>query len=117
MPEERERQPRYSFGAELNSRLALRRSSTRNRKIALFIAFVAFLVGSGVCLYYYERNYIRNLLKNTPFELPPTTTQAYKWQAADGSWHLTSDPPPAGVDYDKLTVRSDTNIMPAAPGT
>ena len=82
--------------------------------IALVLALLSCV---GGYLYYYQRDYVRSALKGTPFALPATIAYAYKWQGTDGSWHITQGPPPEGTSYEKLSVRSDTNIIPAIPTT
>ncbi|MFT5393004.1 MAG: hypothetical protein ACI8PT_003202 [Gammaproteobacteria bacterium] len=71
----------------------------------------------GAYLYHYERDYVRSALKSTAFALPATVAYAYKCQGIDGSWHITRDPPPEGTSYEKLSVRSDTNIIPGTRTT
>lgn len=36
----------------------------------------------------------------------------YKWQNKDGVVQYTQTPPPAGVPYEQVELRSDVNIMP-----
>ncbi len=61
----------------------------------------------------YDPELLRQVLGNTPLAPPATVTQTYKWRGADGGWNITSDPPPQGVEYEVVTVRSDTNVLPA----
>ena len=76
---------------------------------------LTLLVAAGIYVYFDQPGYVRDVLEKTPFALPATITHAYKWQGADGTWHITDDPPPDGIVYEKMTVRSDTNIVPATP--
>jgi len=39
----------------------------------------------------------------------------YKWRDADGAWRITDEPPPRGVEYERLEYRSDTNVLPLVP--
>jgi hypothetical protein len=45
----------------------------------------------------------------------PTTTTFYKWQDAAGEWQLSDRPPPAGIPYQTVEVRSDQNVLPLPP--
>jgi hypothetical protein len=45
----------------------------------------------------------------------PATTTFYKWRDAAGEWQLSDRPPPAGVDYETVEVRSDQNVLPLPP--
>ena len=45
----------------------------------------------------------------------PSTSTFYKWQDAAGEWQLSDRPPPAGVPYETIEVRSDQNLMPLPP--
>lgn len=115
MPESRDRQPRFSFGVNPDARLAVPRRGGRNRNVLVAVAILALLVAAGTYLYFYQPTYVRAVLDKTPFPLPATITHAYKWQGADGTWHISDDPPTGNIVYQKITVRSDTNIVPATP--
>jgi hypothetical protein len=43
------------------------------------------------------------------------TTYVYKWRNAKGEWQLTDQPPPAGVEYERLDYREDLNVLPLPP--
>jgi len=65
--------------------------------------------------------YLRPDLRREMRDLPPVqavapnTTTAYKWQDAQGRWHITDKPPAKGIPYQTLTVHSDTNVLPPLP--
>ena len=79
------------------------------------VAVAGLLVGGATYVYYNEPDYFQRVFANATLTLPATITHAYKWQGVDGAWHITGDPPAEGIVYEKLTVRSDTNILPATP--
>jgi hypothetical protein len=56
------------------------------------------------------RREARGLLGNSGFG--PATTTAYQWQDRQGVLHYTQEPPPEGVPYRVVEVRSDTNVVP-----
>lgn len=43
------------------------------------------------------------------------TTYIYKWRNAHGEWQHTDQPPPAGVEYERLEFREDLNVLPLPP--
>ena len=43
------------------------------------------------------------------------TTYVYKWRNAKGEWQHTDQPPPAGVEYERLDYREDLNVLPLPP--
>lgn len=43
------------------------------------------------------------------------TAHLYKWQNAKGEWQITDTLPPAGVEYKKLDLREDENVLPLPP--
>ena len=111
--EERDRHPRFSFGADPNAPLA--RARTHSRKLRVLAAVLALTGATAAYLYVFEPETVRTALKNTPLALTPAVTQAYKWQDAEGGWNITSHRPPEGVTYETISVRSDANIIPAFP--
>ena len=46
------------------------------------------------------------------FGVGTTTTTAYQWRDRTGVLHYTQTPPPHGVPYRVVEVRSDTNVLP-----
>jgi hypothetical protein len=38
--------------------------------------------------------------------------RAYKWRDSAGTWQYSSEPPPAGTDYEVVEVDPDANLMP-----
>ncbi|MGB5202403.1 MAG: DUF4124 domain-containing protein [Sedimenticolaceae bacterium] len=43
------------------------------------------------------------------------TTRVYKWQDASGQWHVSDQPPPAGMEYRTQDYSHDTNALPLPP--
>ncbi len=43
------------------------------------------------------------------------TTRVYKWQDASGQWHVSDQPPPAGMEYRTEDYSHDTNALPLPP--
>lgn len=80
----------------------------------IFLLLVLLVAGgAGAYLYYFDRDLGHKLLNKTPLDLPVKVTTAYKWKDAEGSWQITDRPPPGGIPYETLKVRSDTNVLPA----
>ncbi len=50
-----------------------------------------------------------------PANLDPNTTTVYKWQDAEGNWHV-SNQRPAGVEAVEIQqIHTDQNVVPAQP--
>lgn len=82
------------------------------------LLYLLLLVLLGLGLYaWYHPDFLRQM-EQTGRELTgttPTTTTFYKWRNAAGEWQLSDRPPPAGVDYETVEVRSDQNVLPLPP--
>lgn len=81
----------------------------------IFILVVA-IAGLGAYVYFNPEllAHIPQLRESMGIGAP--TTEAYKWQDANGGWHYTTEPPPDGVSYERVEVRHDTNVLPPPPG-
>ena len=112
MSEDRSRTPQFSFGGDHDPRPDTQ-EPVRRRTPLVAATVVIVLIAAGGGYYYFYPDRVQSMLQSTPLELSPTVTHAYKWQDASGAWHITQKPPPEGVRYEKLSVRNDTNILPA----
>ena len=82
-----------------------------SRPVALVI-LGGLILGAGA--YVYLDPSMRAELKTQTRELiPASSTTLYKWQDANGRWHIEDSPPPAGVAFEVLDYRHDANVMPA----
>ena len=36
----------------------------------------------------------------------------YKWKDEQGQWHITDQPPPNGLPFEKVQVNPDVNVLP-----
>jgi len=43
------------------------------------------------------------------------TARVYKWKNTAGDWQITDQPPPAGIEYERLDYREDVNVLPVPP--
>jgi hypothetical protein len=43
------------------------------------------------------------------------TAHLYKWRNAAGEWQITDTLPPEGIEYKKLDLREDENVLPLPP--
>lgn len=79
----------------------------------LLIGLVVVAVG-GYLLY--QQPEVRHFLEQQTEQVLPsevTHTTVYKWQDKTGQWQITNSPPPAGVKYETIQYRKDTNVIPA----
>ena len=83
-------------------------------KPLLLVIIGGLLLGVGA--YVYLDPTMRAELKTQTRELmPSSSTTLYKWQDADGRWHVEDSPPPAGVPFEVLDYRHDANLIPPPP--
>lgn len=82
------------------------------RKLFLIIILLA-AVGGGY--FYLQPEVAKRWLKDTPLAPGPEITRVYKWQDAQGYWHVTDEPPPTGVEYEVTEYRDDVNVLPLPP--
>ncbi len=68
-------------------------------------------------LLYFSPATVQQLRRLLPGSAPALTTDhLYRWKNPAGEWQVTDTPPPAGVTYEPLVYRSDTNVLPVPPG-
>lgn len=82
-------------------------------KIAVTIALL-LLIALGVLLYQ-EPDRVRHWIKDAGLVDTPEVTRVYRWQDAEGRWHITDAKPPAGTEFTVQSYRSDENIVPLPP--
>ena len=81
-------------------------------KTILFVLVILAVAG----VYLYMNPEIWNKwVKGTPLAPAPAVTQMYKWRDASGQWQISDRPPDAGIKYEVLQFRSDTNVVPSFP--
>ncbi len=51
--------------------------------------------------------------KHKPASDDNQSARVHKWRDSDGHTHYTSDPPPQGIQSEMLSIRPDTNVVPA----
>lgn len=98
----------FDFAAEPDATRPARGSGR-----ALVWLIVVLLGGGAGYLWYFDRDRAERWLENAPALTGPSVTTAYKWRDASGSWQITDQPPPEGVSYETVRIRSDVNILPA----
>jgi len=84
----------------------------RGIKYTLILLALVAVIGGYL---YLNPSVWQEWLKGTPLEPPARVTQLYKWRDAAGQWQITDTPPAAGIAYEVLEYRSDTNVMPLVP--
>lgn len=77
----------------------------------ILVALLVLVVAAGAYLYF-ETDVFDPMLGGTPLERRPAATHLYKWRDAQGEWHVSDEPPPAGTPYETLEYREDVNVLP-----
>lgn len=113
MAERAKKQP-FEFGPEPR-----KPRSSRARRYLSFAVTVLLLAGAGAAaLFYLRPGFAPRLpewLEQTALLPQAEVTQLFQWQDADGRWHVSDQPPAAGIAYERLEYRHDTNILPRPP--
>jgi hypothetical protein len=86
----------------------------------LFLLIIVLLLVAGLVVYLKPeyRDRIRDLSSDVGLSgiTPKKTASLFKWRDAGGNWQITDQPPPDGIDYEKLEYREDVNVLPRPPG-
>ncbi|MGD2082200.1 MAG: DUF4124 domain-containing protein [Chromatiales bacterium] len=81
-------------------------------RILLLVTLLALLSAAG--LYYYTHpEELPEWASRTPVGRDLQTATVYKWQDAQGGWHITDEPPAPGTPYETQRWSRDTNVLPA----
>ncbi len=85
----------------------------------MFLAIVLLAVAAGAYYVYRNPTVVSPLVEDTPLEsiVRDTlgTTRVYKWRDANGTVHITDEPPPEGTEFEKLEYQNDANVVPSLP--
>jgi len=73
----------------------------------LLIIIILAAAGLGVAVYLNP-----GLLDMVRDHTVDRSSTVYKWQDKNGTWHVTSAPPPAGTPYTQQQYLNDTNVLP-----
>ena len=81
---------------------------------ALLLIMLALLLLGALGVYWYVNPAQQPdwIAKQMP-TAPDAEVTLYRWKNANGEWVASSEPPPAGVEFEALSYRHDTNLMPA----
>ena len=82
-------------------------------KKILIPALVLILAAGG--FWYWKPDTAQQILDRSSLSVGPSAARVYKWRDAQGGWHITSEAPPSGVEYEIREYRSDLNILPVPP--
>lgn len=80
-----------------------------------FMALVFLIIVAGAAGYFLNPD-IKNMIDEQLFYNTGVKSHdiyGYKWKDQDGAWQLTQTPPADGVEYEKVKVRDDWNVMDA----
>ncbi|MCK4742406.1 MAG: hypothetical protein KAT25_01160 [Sulfuriflexus sp.] len=82
-----------------------------------FMALVFLIIVAGAAGYFFNPD-IKNMIDEQLFYntgMKNHESIGYKWQNEDGVWQLTQTPPAEGIEYEKVKVRDDWNVMNLRP--
>ena len=86
-------------------------------KVIAIIVLAA--VAAGAFYVYRHPIAVSELVNDTPLEgvVRSTlgTTRVYKWRDAEGTVHITDEPPPEGREFEQLEYQNDANVVPSVP--
>ena len=80
----------------------------------IVVLFILALAALGVLLYQ-DPNLVKHWIKDSGFIDTPEVTRVYRWQDAQGKWHITDSKPSKGTKFTVQSYRSDENIVPLPP--
>ncbi len=95
-----------------------------DRQQLLLAVLLAVLIGGGYAWWQNEQRQRLQRMEELdraahPAKSPAHAKEAnpplYKWKDDKGQWHITDQPPAAGVPFEKVSVNPDTNVVPAVP--
>ena len=80
----------------------------------IFIALL-ILVVAGAGFWYWKPDTAQQILDRAASPIGPSAARVYKWRDAQGGWHVTSEAPPPGIQYELREYRADLNVLPVPP--
>lgn len=78
-------------------------------RIVIVLLVLAAALGGYL---YLNPGVVDQLLREAGLERDASRANFYKWRDAQGEWHFTDEPPPAGTPYETLEYREEVNILP-----
>ena len=91
----------------------MERHSHKARGLWLFLLLVAVAGTAGY--FYLHPESLPKWVAETAVGRELQTTTVYKWPDSSGAWHVSDQPPPAGVEYKTDEYSRDTNVLPLPP--
>ncbi len=80
------------------------------KKLVLLAALAAAALAG---YWYFEPQSRPSWLSDRLPVAPGAEVKLYRWQNEQGQWQVSDAPPPDGIDYEVVSYRHDTNVMPA----
>ena len=83
----------------------------------MIVIVILAVVAAGVFYVYRNPIAVSELVNDTPLEgaVRSTlgTTRVYKWRDAEGTVHITDEPPSEGTQFEQLEYQNDANVVPS----
>lgn len=45
------------------------------------------------------------------------TVTIYRWRDEQGGWHFSNEEPPRGINFERMSIDPDTNLLPVQPSS
>jgi len=81
----------------------------------LWVLAVLLALGATATYFAYYPERMPAWVGKTPIGRELQSTTVYKWQDPTGAWHVSDQPPPAGVSYQEESYARDANVLPLPP--
>ena len=92
------------------------RIKRESKKGPIFLVFILLAAFGAVGTYFYlYPESLPEWATKTSVGRDMQTTTVYKWQDASGAWHVSDQPPQAGIEYKVESYTRDTNVLPVPP--
>ena len=94
--------------------MALHRTSRPWQRRIAWLAVILGGLGAGAVYVSLHPEELPDWAARTKLGRELQATTVYRWQDADGGWHVSDQPPPPGTSFEAERYTRDTNVLPLA---